>query len=122
MFDLVLLTDGIEMECDFHTTSWNGQIVTKYHYIDYERHISTGFGDPRNPLKTNKLIYLNTNSLIQIFEDLWLCVHSVDQLCEPSRQFLFDVDVDSEQQHEHICYCLSHTIRSYRNAEHLAAL
>ena len=101
-------TDGVDMECDFEQATKERKITTKYHFIDFERHISVGFGNPRNPLTKNKLLYQDINVIRKLREESEECRHSIDQLCQPSKQLLYEIDVPPENRIDHICLCLGY--------------
>ena len=102
----IIRTDGLVAECDFDSLRWNGSIVTRFHNIDVERSF-TGVADM-------SFKYNSEEGLQKLMHD-GKCYQSLDQLCQPWVQLLYDSD-DSivkdpgstlwSWDHIHACTCL----------------
>lgn len=81
--------DGEDMECDFSELSTTGMLITRYHNIDFmdgDRKRSYGF--------TNADIYPQYGSefALKALHSANRCYQSVDQLCQPWIQEIYDTD------------------------------
>ena len=98
--------DGNDVECDFENVSSHQRIISKFHNIDYERLIT---GSAKIAFS-----YTNKDGLHNLINNS-VCYQSIDQLCQPWLQLLYDTDdsiakdPNSEEwsgDHIHACMCL----------------
>ena len=95
------------MECDFDRTATNGSIVTKYHFIDYERQFKM---DEYYGLDVKHIIYGN-EKIVEKLKSLHhvLRLQGVEQTCTPARQFLHELDSPFDKETNHACQCKRYT-------------
>ena len=101
-----IFTDGLNAECDFDSLREKKYIVTKFHNFDIERSL-TGVADM-------SFKYDDLHGLKALIEE-GKCFQTLDQLCQPWIQLLFDFDdniikdqtsADWSWDHIHSCTCL----------------
>ena len=106
-----IFTDGLNAECDFDSLREKKFIVTKFHNFDIERSL-TGVADM-------SFKYDDLNGLKALIEES-KCFQTLDQLCQPWIQLLFDFDdniikdqtsADWSWDHIHSCTCLTYRTR-----------
>ena len=103
-----VFTDGLQAECDFDSLREKGLIVTKFHNFDIEQSL-TGVADM-------SFKYNHINGLKALIEES-KCFQSLDQLCQPWIQLLYDFDEDIVKDQTstdwswdyiHVCTCLKY--------------
>ena len=101
------------IECVFDEVETTGLMIAKYHSMDYLnfdkiREFGTG---------TLKLSY-GSVELINRLHNMYTCYQSVDELCQPWIQELYDVDRDGTGGQNVICQCLQYK-KNFQNNQML---
>ena len=102
---LYVFIGGEDVECDFDTISKDNTITTRYHSIDVGRLITGTYG-----LSSNRFSYNNEPVLQDLIKDSE-CHQSVEQLCLPWIQPLYEIEKNSSSGPHHACRCLSYTTK-----------
>ena len=100
-------TDGIEAECDFETLRENQKIIVRFYNID--------------PVWSPDGIYFRypDGNGLQMLINNSTCYQTVDQLCQPWIQLLYDMDDSIVKDQEspdwswdyiHACMCLRYNV------------
>ena len=92
----IIITDGVEMECNFEEIYTSGNILTKYHSIDV---------DPDREATFISLSY-GSWSVLDILLRGSTCFQTFDQLCQPWIQDLYDLDINETTIKNSHCRCL----------------
>ena len=98
----VSVAGGIEVECDFGQVITNHKVITRFHNIDYGRFVSNAGKSSFSYSVTNVILKQILNGT---------CYQSVDQLCQPWVQPLYEIDKLHELRQNtsspiHACHCL----------------
>ena len=106
----LIVADGFTIECDFAKTATNATIVTRYHFLDYERHFEM---DRYYSLDVKRVIYKDKN----IMEKLTTSNHikslqTIEQTCTPARQLIHELDSPFDKD-TNVCQCKIYGISSY---------
>ena len=91
------------MECDFSEISTTGILITKYHNIDYmdgDRKRGYGFSN------VNIYPQYGSESALKALHSSNICYQSVDQLCQPWIQEIYDTDKNNSTPLTSRCRCL----------------
>ena len=93
------MIDGGTLECNFDEIHTTGKVITKYHDIDF-------LNDKGK--RGSGAIYLQYGSLavIDILHEQYSCYQSVDQLCQPWVQELYEIDINGTGGANSYCHCM----------------
>ena len=87
------------MECNFDEIETRGKIITKYHSIDFEDNFKESQQEQRF------VSYGSTQVLVKLKEGS-ACYQSIDQLCQPWIQDIYDLETAGAPGHISKCHCL----------------
>ena len=96
---LKLISDDEEMECNFDNIETSGEIITKYHNIDFLG-VEGKRSDSRLDLQYGSL------SALRFLTSSYRCYQSVDQLCQPWIQELYEIDNSLKDDQRQLCQCI----------------
>ena len=91
------------MECVFDEVESTGKLITKYHNIDF---LSVGGKREYNILE----LRYGSWEAFDILRKQYSCYQTVDELCQPWMQELFNVDNSEPGTQNDMCNCLRHKI------------
>ena len=91
------ILDGEEMECNFDKIYTSGQVITKYHSINF-------FGNKEGRSDRRLVLNYGSKSVLNVLASSYKCYQSMDQLCQPWIQELYEVDDEDDKLQ--LCKCL----------------
>ena len=100
------------MECDFDKTATNATIVTRYHFLDYERQ----FEMSRSHLLDVKHIIYKDETIMEKLSTLnhIRSLQTIEQTCTPARQLIHELDSPLfDKDTNHVCQCKIYGVSSY---------
>ena len=92
--------DGEEMECNFDEINTTGRIVSKYHNIDF-----LDYGGKRG-YQTHISQIPRSASVLPLLLEKYDCYQTIDQLCQPWLQEMYDIDRNGPSKQVKRCQCL----------------
>ena len=90
------------MECNFDELASTGKIVTKYHSIDF-------LTEERKRAIGQLYLQYGSEAVLKTLSEEHECFQSVDQLCQPWIQDLYEVDQNGTGGQNSRCDCLRWT-------------
>ena len=91
--------DGESMECIFDEITTTGKVITRYHSIDF-------LNDKGKRHNGTIQFHYGSKNVISVLDEKYRCYQSVDQLCQPWVQELYDIDKNGTGGHNRRCQCL----------------
>ena len=93
------MIDGDTLECNFDEILTTGKVITKYHAIDFLNDKGRREGD-------RLVLMYGSLAILDILHEKYSCYQSVDQLCQPWVQELYEVDTNGTGGANSYCHCL----------------
>lgn len=93
------IVDGEEMECNFDKIYTDGTVITKYHSTDF-------LGDRGSRIDRRLVLNYGSRSVLRVLARTYKCYQSMDQLCQPWIQELYEVDNEMAEERRQVCQCI----------------